>query len=500
MSVIVIGGGHNGLTCAALLAKSGRQVTVLEAREHVGGLAAREEFAEGYAVPGVLHDTRGVRAQVADSLGLARFGLKRADKPLRIAAPRTNGPPLWLEGDALEGELSEHDKDYYGGYRDFIKRVAPTLRRLFDQAPPDPGGSLWPLLKTGIGVRRLGAVDMVELARVAPMAVADWMRDLFKDERLGAALAVGAIEATFFGPWSAGSALTLLLREALADHDVVGGPAAVTDAVRQAAEAHRVTIRCDAPVRKIRTTSSGVQGVVLENGEQVDATTVVSSCDPKQTFLKLVGAQRISVRLADDIRVYRARGTSAKVHLGLSGPLELADGTAVAALRSGDTLDQIERAFDAVKYRGFSERPVLEVRVPSQDDATLCPDGHHVVSIMVHYAAHNLEGGWTDGKRDELGDNVVRELARYCPTVKDRIVAREVLTPADLEQRYRLTNGHIHHGEHATDQLLFMRPSVDCADYTTPIPGLFLCGSGSHPGGGVTCAPGALAAKAILRA
>ena len=186
--------------------------------------------------------------------------------------------------------------------------------------------------------------------------------------------------------------------------------------------------------------------------------------------------------------------------MGLSGPLELADGTAVAALRSGDTLDQIERAFDAVKYRGFSERPVLEVRVPSQDDATLCPDGHHVVSIMVHYAAHNLEGGWTDGKRDELGDNVVRELARYCPTVKDRIVAREVLTPADLEQRYRLTNGHIHHGEHATDQLLFMRPSVDCADYTTPIPGLFLCGSGSHPGGGVTCAPGALAAKAILRA
>ena len=500
MSVIVIGAGHNGLTCAALLAKAGRKVTLLEARDRIGGLAAKEDFGDGYAVPGILHDTRGVREQVVDSLGLAQFGLKRAEKSLRIAAPRADGSTLWLEGDVMEGEQSAKDADYYRGYREFIARVGPTLRRLLDQPPPDPAGSLWPLLKTGIGVRRLGAVDMVELARVAPMAVADWMRDLFEEERVGAAIAAGAIEATFFGPWSAGTALTLLLREAVALREIVGGAAAVSDALRQAAEAQGVTIRCAAPVRKIRATSTGVEGVVLDSGEQLDATCVVSSCDPKQTFLELVGSNRIPVRLADDIRALRARGTTAKVHLALNGPLELSDGTEIAALRSGDTLDQIERAFDAVKYRGFSERPVLDVRVPSQDDATLCPEGHHVVSIMVHYAAYALEGGWTDEQRDALGDNVVRELVRYCPSVRERIVEREVLTPHDLAERYRLTNGHLHHGEHAADQLLFMRPSVDCADYTTPIPGLFLCGSGSHPGGGVTCAPGALAAKAILRA
>jgi len=499
VSIVVIGGGHNGLTCAALLAKAGRKVTLLEARDHVGGLAAREEFADSYHVPGVLHDTSGVRASIVDSLSLARHGLKRAAKPLSICAPRTTGEPLFFQGDDVQGELSEHDRGRYADYRGFIARITPVLRKLLDAPPTDPSGSLWPLLKTGLSVRRLGAADMTELARVGPMCVGDWMRDLFEDERLSAALAVGAIEGAFAGPWSGGTSLTLLLRETVADAEILGGPAAVVDALKKAAESHGVDIRTDAAVERIALGSNGVEAVVLATGETIEAAQVVATCDPKQTFLSLIGSHRIGVTLADDIRHLRVRGTSAKVHLGLTGPLELAGGEAISALRTGETLDAIERAFAAVKYRGFSKRPVLDVRVPSQQDDSLCPDGHSVVSLMVHFAARELEGGWNDAQRDALGDAAISELERYCPGVRDKIVAREVLTPADLERRYRLTGGHIHHGEHALDQLLFMRPTVDCAEYTTPVRGLFLGGSGSHPGGGVTCAPGALAARAVLK-
>jgi phytoene dehydrogenase-like protein len=502
--VVVIGAGHNGLTAAAMIARDPGhdEVIVLEAREDAGGLCARVKITEGYTVPGIFHDTSLLRPAIADVLALERHGLRWRKDPLKVCAPVEGGKPLWITPTNVDGERDslppkEGATDAgYASWRAFIARIAPVLRDILDRAPADPTGQMWPLVRTGLRVRRLGRQDMLELLRIAPMAAGDWLREAVADERLRTALAHPALEAGFVGPWSPGTAGVLLLREALAGNEVEGGPAALADALEAAATTHGATVRRQAPVASIRVEGKRVRAVVLEGGEELAADVVVATCDPRHTFLSLVGARKIPQRLADDIRVVRMRGTTAKVHLALSGPLELADGTAVECLRTGEKLDDLERAFDPVKYRSLPERPMVEARVWSASD--VCPEGHSVVSLLVHHAPFDLEGGWTDAQKERLADAAVRELARHCPTVPERIVARDVLSPADLASRYRLTGGHLHHGEHAIDQLLFMRPTVDCARYATPITGLYLGGSGSHPGGGVTCAPGALAARAVL--
>ncbi|HZO17106.1 MAG TPA: NAD(P)/FAD-dependent oxidoreductase [Polyangiaceae bacterium] len=495
-TIIVIGAGHNGLTAAASLAKGGEKVVVLEARDSIGGLAARIPLGDGYAVPGILHDSACVREAIVDHLGLERFGLKRRSEPLRICAPSEQGDPLFLVNGTVEG-VSQPDVVALAKLRAFMARVAAPIRSILDREPPEPTSELWPMVKAGFGVRRLGTGDMLELLRVAPMCVADWMRDNFVSERLSAALALPAMEGAFVGPWSPGTAALLLLREAVAGAEIDGGPAALVDALGKAAASYGVEVRTRAAVARIELKNGAVEGVVLEDGETIPCTRVLATCDPKQTLLRLIGPQRLPVRLADDIQLLRTRGTTAKLHLALSGQLELADGTAVEALRTGETLDDLERAFDPAKYRELPERPALEARVPSLRDTSLVPQGgHHVVSVMVHHASADLD--WTKETRARLTERVIDELARYCPTLRERIVASELIAPPDLAERYRLTGGHIHHGEHGLDQLLFMRPTVDCAKYATPVNGLFFGGSGSHPGGGLTCAPGALAARALL--
>ncbi len=507
--VVVIGAGHNGLTAAALLARAGRKVVVVERREVAGGLAAGHEFHPGYRSAGVLQDTTGVRRWVVAALGLEKHGLAFHSSPPPVFVPELAGSGLELAhdpGDAADA-LSRHsprDAERYGEYRAFLARVTPVLRRLSDRPPPEifePGlGDLLDLGRSALALRLLGKRDMMEVLRIAPMCVADYLGEWFDSELVKAALAGPAIAATWTGPWSPGTNLNLLLDAAQGKGPVKGGPRALVAALERAAEALGVEVRRGAEVKGLELRKGRVTGVRLKDGEILEATTVAASCDPRQVFLRLLPRGASPRQSEQDMVNFRSRGTTAKVNLALSGYPRLAcrPDLTPALIRTGETLDQLERAFDPVKYRQLSDQPVLDVQVPTIESPELAPDGHHVFSMLASFAPHDLEGGWNDERKAELYQRVVSSLSRYAPDLEDAIVGSEVLTPADLETRYRITGGHLYHGEHSIDQLV-VRPTPECARYTTPFAGLFLCGSGSHPGGGITCAPGALAARAMLR-
>lgn len=508
--VMVIGAGHNGLTAAALLAKQGRKVLVLERRSVVGGLAVGETFHPGYTSAGLLHDTTALRPAVVDALRLERHGLAFRSSPTPVFAPGTGGAGLLLYSDASRAAvreiraLSATDAERYGSFRGFLERVLPVVRRVLDEPPPDItdrsfSGRLG-FLSSGVALRRLGRKDMMELLRIAPMCVADWLDEWFEHELLKCLLASPALWGSFLGPRSPGSAGNLLRWEALSGRTVRNGPASLVQALATAARQSGVQIRTDAQVRRINVSGGSVSGVTLADGESLGAPIVAASCDPKRAILELLAGGDVSPKLRREITSFRTLGVTAKVNLALHAPLRLKarSDLEIEYAHTGATWDEMERAFDAIKYGRFSERPMLDVFVPSRTDPTFAPPGHSVVSILVHYVPFDLRGGWNDKQRDRLGDVVVDSLGRFAPGLKDSIVAREVLTPVDIETRYGVTQGHIHHGHHGLDQLL-VRPGLSCARYATPIDGLYLCGSGSHPGGGLTCGPGSLAASVILK-
>jgi phytoene dehydrogenase-like protein len=293
----------------------------------------------------------------------------------------------------------------------------------------------------------------------------------------------------------------LLLYESVRGAEVKGGPAALTKSLQKAFEAAGGEIVLESGVSRIRIDQAAVSGVETEGGDFIEAPLVVASCDPKRALLDLVEPGTLPLDVEEQVASIRVRGSTAKVNLALDGQISFRDreGERHARAVVADHLDDIERAFDAAKYRACSERPHLEVSIPSVNDPSLAPAGKDVVSILAHAAPYHLEGGWSGEASERFGDAVVDMLERVAPGTRARIIAREVLSPADLEDRYGLTGGHIHHGEHALDQLLFMRPTPKLARYKTPIEGLYLGGSGSHPSGGVTCQPGALVAEAVLK-
>ncbi len=511
---IVIGAGQNGLAAAVRLAQAGKKVVVLERRETIGGLCGAVEFHPGYRAPGILHDEGLVSPRVVAALGLEKHGLQFRDAPPTYLAEE-GGPGILLHSDPARanGELSgrsRHDAEAYARYRSFMTKLRPLLEQVMTSPPPplspSGAGDFWELAKRGLGIWRLGRHDTLELMRVAPMCVADFLNEQFETPLLVEGLAAPAVTATFAGPWSAGTTTNLLLKEAAPGRHLAGGPLALIAALERAARAAGVEIRTGAEVERILVDGGRAVGVALGGSgdgaaSTIDATSIVATCDPKRTFLELIAPGTLPIRVEEEFRRIRTRGTAAKLHLALDGPLELAarPGETYESIRiGGGHVDDLERAFDAVKYRQAAAKPNLDVRVPTVTDPTLAPAGHHVLSILVSYVSHDPAGGWTDARRTELLESVLTTLDRHAPGIRERIVAQQLLTPADLEEQYAVSGGQLHHGEPALDQLLVLRPTPSAARFASPVPGLYLGGSGSHGGGGVTVTAGSLAAESAL--
>jgi phytoene dehydrogenase-like protein len=508
--IIVIGAGHNGLTAAALLAKQGRKVLVLERRRIIGGVAAGEEFHPGYRTSGLLHDTSQVRAQLVNTLDLKSHGLKFIPQKPSVLALDNGERGLLLSGDVEKtaneiGPFSSRDAGQYRAYRALIERIDAVIRLIVDDVPPSMEAldyrTPWDLLKKGIALRRLGKKVMTELLRIAPMCLADWLNEWFETDFLKAAMAAPALIGNHVGPWSPGSAITLLLWECFAEHHIRGGPQSLISALERAAQNHGAQLRTESEVIELQISERRIIGVVLKGGERISVPIVAASCDPRHTFLDLVPAYHLENWMEHRIQNIRGVGTTAKVNLALNTPLDFAcrSGELIEYARIGSHLDQIEKAFDASKYGRFSASPFLDIHVPTNSNPNLAPQGHSVVSILVHFIPYYIQTGWNNEQLEKLGDLVVSTLEQHAPGMSQAIVAREVLSPVDIEARYGLVKGHILHGDHALDQLI-VRPTPECARYSTPLKGLYLCGSGSHPGGGITCEPGALAASVIAQA
>lgn len=506
--VLVIGGGQNGLAAATRLASAGKKVVVLERRESLGGLCGATEFQPGFTVPGILHDTGLLSPKVIQTLGLGQHGLELRDAPPVFLAEE-NGPGILLERDAAKADRelrprSAHDADSYARYRAFLSRIQPLIENVMTTPPPplSPSGvgDFWSLAKKGLKLWSLGRRDTLELMRVAPMCVADFLNEQFQTPLLVEGLAAPAVLSTWCGPWSAGTNTNLLLAEANSGKEIVGGPSAFIRALEKAARAAGAEIRTGAEVARIRIETGKVTGVSLASGEELDCATVLSTCDPKKTFLELIAPGTLPLRIEDEYRRIRMRGTAAKLHLALNGPLEMAarPGQQFEHIRiGGGHIDDLERAFDPIKYRELPKRPHLEIRVPTVADKSLAATGHHVASILVSFVPHTLDGGWTEARRAELLESALSTLERHAPDVRKRISGHELLTPTDLEAQYALTGGQLQHGEMALDQMLVMRPTPSAAGYLSSIPGLVLAGSGSHGGGGVGAGAGVLGASAV---
>lgn len=505
---VIIGAGPNGLTAATLLAQSGHKVVVLERRSVAGGLASGTEFHPGYHSPGLLHDTSGMLPEAVERLSLWKYGLRRtSNAPIVFAATR-EGRGLLLDPDSddIVRELNANgasDAESYARFRAFVSRIKPLARRFFTNLPPDVMTSDrmdWlAVISRGLAFRRLGKTDMMEVLRLGPMCVADWLDEQFGSTLLKATMAAPALRGYWGGPHSPGTNGALLRYEVLAGGAVVGGPQAVVGALLKASEAAGVEVITSKSVSGISVNGGAVSSVICKDGDQFRSKLVVSSCDPKTTFLGLVGDTILAPSFMQDIRSYRMRGITAVVNLALKRPLQFRcrPDHIVEFARTGQSLVELEQVFDAVKYGRFVDEPALEIYVPSLANASSAPEGHASVAILARGIPYDHNGGWGEDAREKLGDAIVNTLSSYADNLDSSIVAREVLTPVDIKDRYSVTGGHVYHGEHGLDQLL-VRPALQCARYSTPITGLYLCGSGSHPGGGLTCAPGFIAARTIM--
>ena len=517
---VIVGGGHNGLTCAAYLARAGRKVLVLERRHLLGGAAVTEEVYPGFKYSACSYVISLLRPWILRDLDLPRHGLQIL--PLESTfTPHPDGSYLLRDGDPERtrrriARYSPRDAEIYPEFGQAMGELGRLVKPMIDAPAPDPM-TLDPRRLLGLarfGKRLLGRGEdwAALILKMSTMSAVDFLSEWFESERLIAPMAVSGIIGTFLGVRSPGTAY-VLLHHYMGEIDGAfrswglarGGTGAMSEAIASAARSFGVEIRTEAPVARILTRNGRATGVVLEDGEEIAAKTVVSGVDPHRTFFGLVGKENLAPEFAASVRRFKMRGSSGKVNLALDALPEFACLPGEGLHLRGDitiapSVDYLERAYDDAKYGDFSRRPFMDVVIPSLTDPSVAPPGKHVMSIFVQYAPYHLapEAAAWEGRREEFGDTVVRTLGEYIPNLESLILHRQVLTPWDLERTYGLTEGNIFHGELSLEQLAFQRPAAGWAEYRTPVRGLWMCASGTHPGGGLMAAPGALCARAML--
>lgn len=518
---VVVGSGHNGLVSAAYLGRAGLRTLVLERRDRFGGAAETSELAPGARVPTLAHTVGRLRPSIVRELGLRGHGLSLVEPDVRAFAPQLDGPPvvLWTDVSRTAAGLREHataDGDAYPGFDRLVRALGGFLGELGTRTPPDiesPGlADAIAGLQLGRVFRGLGRNDGRTITRVLPMAVADFVAEWFEGDAVRAALAWRGVQYTAMGPWSAGTTAVLLGDSAGNDGGAAGqsvfargGPGALTAALEAAARAAGAELRANADVTAVLTRDGRATGVVAD-GREIEAGVVVAAIDPKQVLTRLVDPVPVGPSLrwrADNIRT---PGTVAKVNLVLSATPRFSAASDRAELIRGRILitpgiDAMERAHDAAKFGRPSEAPILEATIPSLVDPSLvagAAPGTQVMSVIAQYAPYALRAGtWAD-RGDAFGDAVVATLDAYAPGLAALVVARQVLTPPDLERDYGLTGGHPMHGEHGLDQFFLWRPLLGHARYRLGLDGLYLAGAGAHPGGGISGQNGRNAAREVV--
>ena len=519
---IVVGGGHNGLTAAAYLARGGLKTLVLERREIVGGCCVTEEIAPGCKASTTSYIASMLRPEVIKDLKLAEHGLRMVpcDPAIQVAFPDGRVVPWWADRERAVAEFRKHsikDAETFVRVDDQLKKLARYLQPFFLEPPPEIDArsvSGWgDLFRVGKRFRNISNVEIAQLVALLTGSLGEFLDRNYESETIKTMFLANNVYGKHGGPYQPGTAIGLLFHLLSGgEHElqgfyghVMGGMGAISEALAASGRKLGVEIRTSAPVARIDTRNENARGVILEDGTEIRARIVLSSADPKRTFLKMIPESELPAEFVHAIRGIKMAGPCAKVNLALSEeprftgtpashtPLERTFYTIVPSLEFA------ERCYDCAKFGGIPEELWVDCVIASNADDTLAPAGTHIMTCFVQYVPYKLRGGTWDEKRELLGDRVIRKIAEYAPNVPNSIIARQVLTPLDLERTYGLTEGNIFHGDLTLEQLFFMRPVAGWSQYRTPIEGLYLCGAGAHPGGGVTGAPGHNAAQRALR-
>ena len=518
--VIVIGGGHNGLVNAAYLARAGRKVLVLERRHVLGGAAVTEEIVPGFKFSVASYVVSLLRPEIIRELDLPRHGLEIL--PLDGTFTPLEDDYLWRVNDhgRTVRELrrwSPSDAEAYEDYSRLMVEMARFVKPILSMTPPDPGRfhpREWlPVARLAREFKNLPSEQQAVFVQLMTMSAADFLDQWFETDPLKATMSASGIIGTFQGIRSPGTAY-VLLHHYMGEIDGVlrawgiprGGTGAVSNSIADAARSLGAEIRTEAPVAKLLTRGDEVTGVILESGEEVTGRVTLSSLDPHQTFDRLTPPGHLDPSFLEEVGRYRYRGSSGKVNLALDG---LPDFTCLpgagdhlrGAISFSPGIDYMEQAYDDAKDGRFSRRPYIDTVIPTLVDPSMAPPGKHVMSCFVQYAPYHLADGdeWDDARRDAFGQTVVDTIAERAPNIRDLILHAQVLTPRDIEERFGLTEGNIFQGELSLEQLFFNRPVPGWARYRTPLPNLWMCGSATHPGGGIMGASGRLAALQVLR-